>query len=366
VSSDLAGRLDIERHRRFVGRVAERDLFRSALAAAEMPFNVLYVFGSGGVGKTTLLREFASICKEAGVPASYVDARNLEPSPDAFMGALSSALGLTGQERSFGALASKSGRRVVSIDTYEALGPLNAWMSEVLLPPWPGSCEPSVCCPNCRAAKGEHAMSTRRVENGAGAVRARSASFERFAGLCAILAGICGLLFAVAFIVPQSVLLSGLSLTLSGLLSTAAFLAVYERLRETDASFALLALVLGVAGTLGSAVHGGYDLANAINPPPSVPDLPNPVDPRGLLTFGVAGAALFVVGWLIGRGGRLPRGLGYLAYTSAVLLLVLYLGRLIVIDTTNPVILVPALLNGFLVNPLFYILLGLTLLRGRT
>jgi hypothetical protein len=137
VSSDLAGRLDIERHRRFVGRVAERDLFRSALAAAELPFNVLYVFGSGGVGKTTLLREFASICKEAGVPASYVDARNLDPSPDAFMGALSSALGFTGQDRSFGALASRSGRRVVSIDTYEALAPLNAWMSEVLLPQLP-------------------------------------------------------------------------------------------------------------------------------------------------------------------------------------------------------------------------------------
>jgi hypothetical protein len=197
-------------------------------------------------------------------------------------------------------------------------------------------------------------------------VPARSASFERFAGVCAVLAGVSGFLYAVAFVVLQDELLSGLFLMLVGLLTSVALLAVYERLRETDASFALLALVLGIAGSLGSAVHGGYDLANAINPPASMPDLPNPVDPRGLLTFGVAGAALFVVGWLIGRGGRLPRGLGYLAYTSAVLLLVLYLGRLIVIETTNPVILVPALLNGFLVNPLFYILLGLTLLRGRT
>jgi MoxR-like ATPase len=83
MTSDLAGRLDSERHRRFVGWVAERDLFRSALTAAELPFNVLYVFGPGGVGKTTLIREFARLCKEAGIPASYVDARNLEPSPDA-------------------------------------------------------------------------------------------------------------------------------------------------------------------------------------------------------------------------------------------------------------------------------------------
>ena len=209
-------------------------------------------------------------------------------------------------------------------------------------------------------------MTTRMVGNETGAVQARSASFERFAGVCAALAGVSGFLYAVAFVVLQDPLLSGLFLMMSGLLTSAALLAVYERLRQTDASFALLALVFGLAGALGSAVHGGYDLANAINPPSNLPDLPNPVDPRGLLTFGLAGAALLVFSWLIGRGGRLPRGLGYLGYASAVLLLVLYLGRLIILDPTNPVILAPALLNGFLINPLFYLWLALALLRGRT
>ena len=209
-------------------------------------------------------------------------------------------------------------------------------------------------------------MTTRMVGNETEAIPARSASFERFAGVCAALAGVSGFLYAVAFVVLQDPLLSGLFLMTSGLLTSAALLAVYERLRETDASFALLALVLGLAGALGSAVHGGYDLANAINPPSNLPDLPNPVDPRGLLTFGVAGAALLVFSWLIGRGGRLPRGLGYLGYASAVLLLVLYLGRLIFLDPTNPVILAPALLNGFLINPFFYLWLALALLRGHT
>jgi replication-associated recombination protein RarA len=91
MSSDLANRLNAEGHRRLVGRIAERDLLRPALAADEPPLNVLYLFGPGGVGKTTLLREFATICQEAGIPASYVDAHNLEPSPDAFVGTLSSA-----------------------------------------------------------------------------------------------------------------------------------------------------------------------------------------------------------------------------------------------------------------------------------
>src|SRR5215210_3084359 len=209
-------------------------------------------------------------------------------------------------------------------------------------------------------------METETPENRTESVPARSAPFERFAGVCAVLAGVSGFLYAVAFVVLQDELSSALFLMVVGLLTSVALLAVYERLRETDASFALLALVLGTAGSLGSAVHGGYDLANAINPPSSIPDLPNPVDPRGLLTFGVAGAALFVVGWLIVRGGQFPRGLGYLAYLSAVLLVILYLARLIVIDATNPLILAPALLNGFLINPIFYVWLGLALLRGRT
>jgi hypothetical protein len=142
--------------------------------------------------------------------------------------------------------------------------------------------------------------------------------------------------------------------------------AIYYRLRETNAPFALWALVLGIAGALGSAVHGGYDLANTVNQSGvASTKLPSPIDPRGLLTFGVAGVALFVFGLLIIRGGRLPRSLGYLAYLSALLLVVLYLGRLIIVDPSSPVILVPALLSGFVVNPAFYILLGLALLSGR-
>jgi hypothetical protein len=92
-------------------------------------------------------------------------------------------------------------------------------------------------------------------------------------------------------------------------------------------------------------------------------DLPNPVDPRGLLTFGVGGLALFVNSWLIVGSGRLPRWLGYLGFLSAALLVILYLGRLTVLSASNPIILYPALLNGFIVNPIWYIWLGISLLR---
>jgi hypothetical protein len=195
-------------------------------------------------------------------------------------------------------------------------------------------------------------------------------AYENFAGLCAILVGIGGFLYAVAFIIlviggrapVLGVLLSSLFLMLIGLFSTAVLVAIYNRLREADATFALLALLLGIAGALGSSVHGGYDLANAINPPASVPaDLPSQIDPRGLLTFAVSGIALFIIAWLIWKGRQFPRGLAYLGWVSAILLVILYLGRLIALNPTNLVILVPALLNGFLINPAWYIWLGVAL-----
>ena len=76
------------------------------IAAAELPFNVLYVFGPGGVGKTTLLGEFMRLCDQAGTPAICIDARDLEPSPDAFMSAVWSTLGLDAQDSPFQVLAS--------------------------------------------------------------------------------------------------------------------------------------------------------------------------------------------------------------------------------------------------------------------
>lgn len=203
-----------------------------------------------------------------------------------------------------------------------------------------------------------------RADAAAGARMTTATPFERFSALCAILAAAAGLLYAVAFIVLQNGLLSGLALMLGGLLTTAVMVAVYERLRQVDAAFALWALLLGTVGALGTALHGGYDLANALHPPAMLPSLPSEVDPRGLSTFGLTGLAIVTIAWLIGRSGQFPRGLGYLGYLLAILIFILYLGRLIVLDPANPAIAVPALLTGFVVNPAWYAWLGVVLWRG--
>lgn len=192
-------------------------------------------------------------------------------------------------------------------------------------------------------------------------------SFERFAGWAAIFAAISGLLYSISFIVLQNNLLSALFLMLGGLFSASALTALYNRLRGTESGFALLGLLLNLSAALGSTIHGGYDLANALHPPVSLnADLPNPVDPRGLLTFGVAGLGLFLLSWLMTLEMKFPRNLGYLGILSAVLMIILYLGRLIILQATSLAIMIPALLEGFIVNPIWYIWLGVTLMRNQS
>jgi hypothetical protein len=191
-------------------------------------------------------------------------------------------------------------------------------------------------------------------------------TFEKFAGWMALFAGISGFLYSVAFIVLQNNLLSALFLLLGGLFSSAALTALYQRLRGVESGFALLGLLLALSAALGSAIHGGYDLSNALHPPATLnPDLPNPIDPRGLLTFGIAGLGLFLFAWLMTQEVRFPKNLAYLGILSAVLMIVLYLGRLIVLQATSLLIVIPALLEGFIVNPIWYISLGLAFLRNQ-
>jgi hypothetical protein len=196
----------------------------------------------------------------------------------------------------------------------------------------------------------------------------RTSSFDRAAGLAAILAGLTGLLYSVAFVVLQNALLSSLCLMIGGLLSAGVLVALFERLGETDAQTAMLGLVFGSVAALGSAIHGGYDLANALHPPPPLPEgvggLPSAIDPRGLLTFGVAGLAVLVGGLLMRRHPGFSRGFTALTFILGTLLIVVYLSRLIVLTPSSPLVLLPAAATGFIVNPVWYLMLGLNLRRS--
>jgi hypothetical protein len=137
MSSLLADRLLAARRRLIVGRAAEIATFQAALSSQELPFHLLYLFGPGGVGKTTLLKEFTQVCSQAGYPVLYIDGRNVEPSPDTFINALHFASGVNPPESPLAQLASSSGHPVILIDTYETLSPLDDWFSNHFFPQLP-------------------------------------------------------------------------------------------------------------------------------------------------------------------------------------------------------------------------------------
>jgi len=135
--SRIGDRMTATRRQRFVGRENERAVFQQALAAPTLPFQVLYVFDPGGIGKTTLLKEFAALAEHKNLPAFYLDACNVEPSPQSLLDALRLARGLDSSALSVDTLAAQSTRHVLFIDTVEMLAPLDNWLCETFLPQLP-------------------------------------------------------------------------------------------------------------------------------------------------------------------------------------------------------------------------------------
>jgi hypothetical protein len=130
----LADRLARSRRRLFVGRESERQMFLSALTADDLPFQVLHVYGPGGIGKTALMREYASLAAEHGLVVTEVDGRNIELSPEAVLNALRAVLGVPSASSPLPALSRDPRRHVILIDTYEMLEPIDAWLHESFFP----------------------------------------------------------------------------------------------------------------------------------------------------------------------------------------------------------------------------------------
>jgi hypothetical protein len=209
------------------------------------------------------------------------------------------------------------------------------------------------------------------------AAEAAARLYERRAGGVAIAAGIGGIVYSVAFLggvvagwAPDlGKLVSSIALLVGGVFTVAVMVAIYRRLLPTAAAAALLALALVVIGATGATVHGGFDLAKALYVPAIAPledpNLPSPIDPRGLLTFALSGLGLLLLMQKAREYGVIKPSLGALGMLVGALMIVVYLGRLIVLDPTNPLVAAPAALTGLILSPAFYIWLGLELRRGR-
>ena len=115
-------------------------------------------------------------------------------------------------------------------------------------------------------------------------------AFDRWAGAAAIAASIGGVIYSAAFLggvvlglnPALGTPVAAAALLVGGMLGIVVMVAIYRRLGTGPA--ALIGLVFALMGALGGIVHGGYDLANALNPPSvdvlTEAGLPSPLDPR--------------------------------------------------------------------------------------
>jgi hypothetical protein len=123
MAQDIAAVIDEARRRAFVGRGVELAGFDDALTAGSTR-RVLFVHGSGGIGKTALLHQFGLRARTRGRTVIAIDGRAVDCSPDGFRSALDRAVARVGGEPA----------RVLLVDGYERLGPIDDWVRDELLP----------------------------------------------------------------------------------------------------------------------------------------------------------------------------------------------------------------------------------------
>ena len=201
-------------------------------------------------------------------------------------------------------------------------------------------------------------------------------SYARFGGLSAMIVGALSILYAIFFLVitPRAEAVGALGswiiLAVSGIFSSAAFVALYLRLRPASEGFALWGLVLGLFSSFATLTHGAWQalVLTTLNSADSsqraaielMRMVPSPVDPAGVATFGVIGLASLVTGMIILVSGRLPRPLGTLAVANAVLLVTLYFATA---AGAQALILLSGGLTSVIVGPIFWLWLGRELRR---
>lgn len=131
----LRARLEMARHRSFVGREAELRRFRQALSTDPPDVAVLYVHGPGGVGKSALVRAFAVEADRLDRPLLRLDGRVVDASPAGFLTATAGATGVDA-EAALDELRARPGL-VLLVDTYEELAPIDRWLRGTFLPELP-------------------------------------------------------------------------------------------------------------------------------------------------------------------------------------------------------------------------------------
>ena len=114
--------------RLFVDREPEVALFRDWLAQGAAGPAILALSGSGGMGKSTLLRAFRRVAEGQGYRVVLADGSAFEPTPEGL------SRTITGDRDRDGADYLSEAQTVLLLDSFEKLGPLTHHLQEQFLP----------------------------------------------------------------------------------------------------------------------------------------------------------------------------------------------------------------------------------------
>ncbi len=131
MQNTLSERLTRLRAGFFVGRKNQRERFAAFLD--DPTVRILHIIGPGGIGKTSLIRNFVRHCSEQEIAFAHLDARQVPSDPQKFIEKLRAACGLPADAEVRRHLQ-KPGKFVLFIDTYEELAELEGWLVDHFFP----------------------------------------------------------------------------------------------------------------------------------------------------------------------------------------------------------------------------------------
>jgi hypothetical protein len=133
----IKDRLRHQAQKNFVGRAEEMATLLQALEEEE-PL-VTFVYGLGGIGKSSLLNAFVTESRARGAKVVSLDCRTVQPSEKGLLEALSRELdeAFLSVESFAGYLGQYDQRVVLTLDTYELFRLLDTWLRQVFIPALP-------------------------------------------------------------------------------------------------------------------------------------------------------------------------------------------------------------------------------------
>jgi hypothetical protein len=197
-----------------------------------------------------------------------------------------------------------------------------------------------------------------------------SSTFNRTAVAAAYLSGAIALAYSITFAYYvrngaqwAQYASSGL-LMAGGLVGLPVLVALYHRVRAADDGFAMLALLVAAAAAFGSVLHGAHDVAVFARPDQAAnaTTFPNFTDPRGFSTFALFGLGLVLLSWLMRSAGFSART-SLVGIVTGVSTIVVYIGRVTVLDPQRWWVAVAAIVSGVVGLPLWNVLVARDLSR---